>query len=97
MAKKTKPTVKDKQWLEVQADIQNRIDDDLVKITKVFEHFNANETFVTYFLMYWTRVLEFSKRQDKGYSNREVIDTIKDMMAGDLPPQVDFEETRTLN
>lgn len=97
MDKRTKLSVNDKEWIKLQGKIQDKIDEQCGEISDLFKTFGANEVFVTYFLMFWTRVLKFTERQDSGYSNQEVIDTIKKMMGGDLPGKMDIDEHRTLN
>jgi len=99
MAKRTKLSVKDKKWYDLQGDIQDRIDDDCYKISKIFDDRDANGTFLTYFLMFWSRVLKFEEAQDSGYkyAKLELISSIKNMMNGDLPDKMENQDTRTLN
>ena len=99
MAKRTKLSVKDKKWYDLQGDIQDRIDDDCYKISKIFDDRDANGTFLTYFLMFWSRVLKFEESQDSGYkyAKLELISSIKNMMDGDLPDKMEKQDTRTLN
>lgn len=99
MAKKTKLSVKDKKWYDLQGDIQDRIDEDFLKISKIFDGYDANGTFLTYFLMFWSRVLKFEESQDSEYkyAKLELISSITNMMNGNLPDKMDNEDTRTLN
>lgn len=97
--KKKKLSSKDKQWYDLQGDIQDRIDEDCYKISKIFDGRDANGTFLTYFLMFWSRVLKFEESQDSDYkyAKFELIHSIKKMMDGDLPDKMEDEDTRTLN
>ena len=99
MAKKTKLSVKDKKWYDLQGNIQDRIDEDFLKISKIFDGYDANGTFLTYFLMFWSRVLKFEESQDSEYkyAKLELISSITNMMNGNLPDKMDNEDTRTLN
>jgi len=99
VAKKTKLSVKDKKWYDLQGDIQDRIDEDFLKISKIFDGYDANGTFLTYFLMFWSRVLKFEESQDSEYkyAKLELISSITNMMNGNLPDKMDNEDTRTLN
>jgi hypothetical protein len=99
VAKRTKLSVKDKKWYDLQGDIQDRIDEDFLKISKIFDGYDANGTFLTYFLMFWSRVLKFEESQDSEYkyAKLELISSITNMMNGNLPDKMDNEDTRTLN
>lgn len=92
MVKKKKLSEKDKKWMDLQARIQDSIDEHCDEISNLFEECNANQIFTLYFLMFWTRVLKLVEISKQKYDNTEAILSIKRMMDGDLPEKMNEED-----
>jgi len=76
---------RDKLWMDIQAKIQDDIEDGFEEISKIFDTPGTDKIVAFYFLMFWTRVMIRYGKNGEKHDNKQLINLLTKMMNGDLP------------
>ena len=88
---------RDKLWMDIQAKIQDDIEDGFEEISKIFDEPETDTVITFYFLMFWTRVMQRYGKNGEKHDNTQVISLLTSMMKGDVPPDMDNSFDRRVN
>ena len=82
-------TIKNKEWIKTQGEIQDNIENDMEKIHSIFPSQDMNVVVIFYFLMFWSRIMHRYGKHGEIEDNKFIIGQINRMMGGDVPPDID--------
>ena len=88
---------RDKLWMDIQAKIQDDIEDGFEEISKIFDKPETDTIVAFYFLMFWSRVMSRYGKNGEKHDNTQVISLLTSMMKGDVPPDMDNSFDRRVN
>tara|TARA_R100000544_G_scaffold32403_1_gene18755 strand:- start:301 stop:606 length:306 start_codon:yes stop_codon:yes gene_type:complete len=88
---------RDKLWIDIQAKIQDDIEDGFEEISKIFDKPETDKIIAFYFLMFWSRVMSRYGKNGEKHDNTLIISILTSMMNGDLPPDMDNSFDRRVN
>jgi len=88
---------RDKLWMDIQAKIQDDIEDGFEEISKIFDTPGTDKIVAFYFLMFWTRVMQRYGKNGEKKDNTQVKSLLTSMMKGDVPPDMDNSFDRRVN
>ena len=88
---------RDELWMDIQAKIQDDIEDGFDEISKIFDEPETDTVITFYFLMFCTRVMHRYGKNGEKHDNTQVISSLTSMMKGDIPPDTDDYFDRRVN
>ena len=77
------------KWLEVQAKLQEDIEEGFDEIAKLFDDPQTDTVISFYFLMFWTRVMGRYGKNGERHDNTKLVELLTSMMHGNLPKDQD--------
>jgi len=96
MIRKENMTIKQKitkemndEWLKVQSEIQDNIEDGFEQISNLFDDPQTDTIISFYFLMFWTRVMSRYGKNGEKHDNKKLIELLTSMMNGNVPRDKD--------
>ena len=84
-----KEIMKEEDYKEIQAKIQDDIEDGFNSINKLVPNADTSVVMIFYFLMFWSRVMARYGQHGELHSNKFLKEMINRMMSGDVPKDMD--------